>query len=70
MSEAKTRVIHMADEQKVQLKCGGRLVAEIEFSISEQRFEVSVYGRGAVANPITLGVDTNMLGHSETDDEA
>lgn len=66
----RTRTLHLAEEEKVVLRSGGKIVAVIEFSISEQSLTVSVHGRGSVANPILLSVDTEMLGHSETEDDS
>ena len=66
---AKDRTINLADEQKVILKSYGAVVVEIDFSIPEQVCTVSFRGRGgAVVNPVTVSVDTKMLGHSEDDD--
>ncbi len=69
MAEEKVRTITLSDEQKVRLVAHGHLVAEIVFSISQQNLEFSIYQRGEPhSNPILLFVDTELLGHSETDE--
>jgi len=65
----KTRTLNIADEQKVVLMFGGRKVMEIEFSVSEQKLDLSVYGNtGSVSNPVFLSVDTQMLRHTEDEE--
>jgi hypothetical protein len=63
------RKLNLADEETVILLSDGKKIAEIEFSVFDQNITVNLYGRGFVSNPIMLSVDTNMLGHTETDDD-
>jgi hypothetical protein len=67
----KTKTIQMAEDEKLQLVFGKRIVADVEFNVSEQKFEISFPGtKGATSNPVLLFVDTQMLGHTEDDDSS
>lgn len=54
-----------ADREQLVCDLNGRRILEIELNVAEQKIEISVYGCGAISNPVMLVVDTQMLGHTE-----